>query len=371
MLQLSELKTESAALENQFNSFWRSLDHDSYEARLVEIDKAISHPEAWNDPRSMTPLLQEKTRLSGSLDEWKALDKAKQDLRDWLTMAEDEPEKEVLEEVQRHIGILAQRLQQAELHTLLSAPEDQHPAILEIHPGAGGTEAQDWAEMLLRMYKRWCERHQFRIQLLDYLPGDEAGVKSVVLQIEGPYAYGLLKSEKGIHRLIRISPFDASGRRHTSFASVDVYPDVGQEIEIEINEEDLRIDVFRASGPGGQHVNKTSSAIRITHLPTNIVTQCQNEKSQHRNKDSAMKMLKARLYELELRKREDEKQAQYATKDSIAWGSQIRTYTMQPYRLVKDHRTNFEMGNVEAVLDGDIDGFIRNHLLETHMQRIG
>ncbi|SMP68371.1 bacterial peptide chain release factor 2 (bRF-2) [Desulfonatronum zhilinae] len=347
-----------------------AFDRDAYEARLVEIDKAISHPEAWNDPRSMTPLLQEKTRLSTALQEWYALRKAKQDLGEWLAMAEDEPEREILEEVQRHMAVLSDKLEQAELHTLLSAPEDQHPVILEIHPGAGGTEAQDWAEMLLRMYRRWAERHQFKVQILDYLPGDEAGVKSVVLQIEGSYAYGLLKSEKGIHRLIRISPFDSSGRRHTSFASVDIYPDVGQEIEIEINEEDLRIDVFRASGPGGQHVNKTSSAIRITHLPTNIVTQCQNEKSQHRNKDAAMKMLKARLYELELRKREDEKQAQYATKDAIAWGSQIRTYTLQPYRLVKDHRTNFEMGNVEAVLDGDIDGFIRNHLLETHVRKV-
>nr|WP_244148877.1 peptide chain release factor 2 [Desulfonatronum thioautotrophicum] len=370
MLQLFELKTESAALEEQFNSFWRSLDRELYEDRLVEIDKAISHPEAWNDPRSMTPLLQEKTRLSTALQEWNALQAARQDLEEWLTMAEDEPEQEVLEEVQRHMGVLADRLQQAEMHTLLSAPEDQHPVILEIHPGAGGTEAQDWAEMLLRMYRRWAERHQFKVQILDYLAGDEAGVKSVVLQIEGPYAYGLLKSERGIHRLIRISPFDSSGRRHTSFASVDVYPDVGQEIEIEINEEDLRIDCFRASGPGGQHVNKTSSAIRITHLPTNIVTQCQNEKSQHRNKDAAMKMLKARLYELELRKREDERQAQYATKDAIAWGSQIRTYTLQPYRLVKDHRTNFEVGNVEAVLDGDLDGFIRNHLLANHVQNV-
>jgi peptide chain release factor 2 len=335
----------------------------------VEIDKAISHPEAWNDPAKMTPLLREKTRLSTDLDQWSALRRAREELDEWLLMAEEEPDQEILEEVRRHMRTLTELLQQAEIKTLLSAPEDQHAAILEIHPGAGGTEAQDWAEMLLRLYRRWAERHGFRIQLLDYLAGDEAGVKSVVLQVEGEHAYGLLKSEKGIHRLIRISPFDTSGRRHTSFASVDVYPDVGQEIDIEINDEDLRIDVFRASGPGGQHVNKTSSAIRITHLPTNIVTQCQNEKSQHRNKDAALKMLKARLYELELRKREDEKQAQYVTKDAIAWGSQIRTYTMQPYRLVKDHRTNFEQGNVEAVLDGDIDGFIRNFLLAAHARK--
>lgn len=335
----------------------------------MEIDKAISQPDAWDDPQGITPLLQEKTRLTDSVEEWTRVRRAKEDLDEWLAMAEEEGDQEVLEEVLRHLWDLSRKLQQVEMRTLLSAPEDQHPAILEIHPGAGGTEAQDWAEMLLRMYRRWCERHDFRVQILDYLPGDEAGVKSVVLQVEGPYAYGLLKNEKGIHRLIRISPFDASGRRHTSFASVDVYPDVGQDIEIDIQDDDLRIDVFRASGPGGQHVNKTSSAIRITHLPTNIVVQCQNEKSQHRNKDAAMKMLKARLYERELRKREEQKQAQYATKDSIAWGSQIRTYTLQPYRLVKDHRTGFESGNVENVLDGDIDDFIRNHLLQVHAQR--
>jgi len=335
----------------------------------VEIDKVISQPNAWDNPQGITPLLQEKARLTDAVQAWTQVRRAKEDLNEWLVMAEEEGEQEVLEEVLRHLWDLSRKLQQVEMRTLLSAPEDQHPAILEIHPGAGGTEAQDWAEMLLRMYRRWCERHDFRVQILDYLSGDEAGVKSVVLQVEGPHAYGLLKNEKGIHRLIRISPFDASGRRHTSFASVDVYPDVGQDIQIDIQDDDLRIDVFRASGPGGQHVNKTNSAIRITHLPTNIVVQCQNEKSQHRNKDSAMKMLKARLYERELRKREEQKQAQYATKDSIAWGSQIRTYTLQPYRLIKDHRTGFESGNVENVLDGGLDDFIRNHLLQVHAQR--
>jgi peptide chain release factor 2 len=346
-----------------------AFDHDAVRARLVEIDKAISQPDVWDDPQSVTPLLQEKTRLADAIQEWAVVRKAKEDLDEWLAMAEEEGGPEILEEVVRHLHDLRGKLQQMEMRTLLGAPEDRHPAILEIHPGAGGTEAQDWAEMLLRMYRRWCERHDFRVQILDYLPGDEAGVKNVVLQIEGPNAYGLLKNEKGIHRLIRISPFDASGRRHTSFASVDVYPDVGQDIEIDIQDDDLRIDVFRASGPGGQHVNKTSSAIRITHLPTNIVVQCQNEKSQHRNKEAAMKMLKARLYERELRQREEQKQAQYATKDSIAWGSQIRTYTLQPYRLIKDHRTGFETGNVENILDGDIDDFIRNHLLQAHAQR--
>lgn len=268
----------------------------------------------------------------------------------------------------QQIRDLSRKLHKAELNILLSAPEDRHDALLEIHPGAGGTEAQDWAEMLLRMYKRWAERQDFKVKMLDYLPGDEAGLKSVTLQIEGSYIYGLLKGEKGIHRLIRISPFDTSGRRHTSFASVDVYPQVSQDIDIQIKDEDVRVDVFRSSGPGGQSVNKTSSAIRITHLPTNIVAQCQSEKSQLRNKETAFKILKARLYEVELKRIESDKKAEYASKNAIAWGSQIRTYTLQPHRLVKDHRSNTEKGNVDSVLDGDLDEFIRNYLLYLHGQ---
>ncbi len=264
---------------------------------------------------------------------------------------------------------LARRLKQIELKTLLSAEEDKAGVILEIHPGAGGTEAQDWAEILLRMYKRWAENHNYQVSLLDYLPGEEAGLKSVVLNIEGNYAYGLLKAEKGIHRLIRISPFDTSGRRHTSFASVDVYPDLSQEIEIDIQEQDLRIDVFRSSGPGGQSVNKTSSAVRMTHLPSGITVQCQNEKSQHRNRDSALKILKARLYEIELQKMAEDKQLKYEEKSAIAWGSQIRTYTLQPYRLVKDHRTYTESSDVDKVLNGELDEFIRNYLIYLHGQK--
>jgi peptide chain release factor 2 len=231
-----------------------------------------------------------------------------------------------------------------------------------------GTEAQDWAEMLLRMYKRWAERRDFKVEYLDYLPGDEAGLKSVVLQITGAFCYGLLKGEKGIHRLIRISPFDTSGRRHTSFASVDVYPQVSEGIEVDVRDEDLRIDVYRSSGPGGQHVNKTSSAIRITHIPTGLVAQCQNERSQSRNKEAALKLLKAKLYDREVQKREKEKQSEYENKEQIAWGSQIRTYTLHPYRLVKDHRTNADTGNVDAVLDGDIDLFMRSFLMMDYVR---
>ena len=335
-------------------------------ARLETIEAELSKPDAWQNPEQLTPYLREKSALSGKVASYEALLQAREDMEEWLGMAQEEASQEVLQELSGQIAELAGLVEAAELATLLSGAEDSSGAILEIHPGAGGTEAQDWAEMLLRLYRRWCERHHFQVEELDFLTGDEAGVKSVTLQVTGDYAYGFLKAEKGIHRLIRISPFDASGRRHTSFASVDVYPDAGADIQIEVKDEDLRVDVFRASGPGGQHVNKTSSAIRITHLPTNIVVQCQNEKSQHRNRESAMKVLKARLYDLEIRKQQALRQAEYESKEAIGFGSQIRTYTLQPYRLVKDHRTGHEAGNVEAVLDGDIDAFIREYLLHFH-----
>ncbi len=317
----------------------------------------------------MTPILQEKRRLEEEVQRLLSLHKAFDDMNEWLAFALEEEGEETLESLNASITTLTQQLDETELVTLLSEAEDSQDAILEIHPGAGGTESQDWAEMLLRMYTRWGNAHNFTVQELDYLPGDEAGIKSVTLRFEGSYAFGLLKSEKGIHRLIRISPFDASGRRHTSFASVDVIADIGEDIAPEIKEADLRIDVFRASGAGGQHVNKTESAVRITHLPTGIVVQCQNEKSQHSNKDTALRVLRARLYDFEKQKRDAAKQAQYAGKDAIAFGSQIRTYTLQPYRLVKDHRTNTEVGDVDAVLNGSIDTFQHDYLLHCHQQK--
>ncbi len=354
-------------------TFWNNsrasggvFDHDGSRARLAAIETEISKPGAWDAPEKLTPVLQEKSRLENSLSDLGRLDKARTDLEEWLEMASEDRSDEVLQALHDQIGVFRHRLDEVEMKTLLGGPEDGAPAILELHPGAGGTESQDWVEMLLRMYTRWAEDHDFKAKVLDMLPGDEAGIKSVTLLVEGPYAYGLLKGEKGIHRLIRISPFDASGRRHTSFASADVYPDADLDIEIEINDEDVRVDVFRSSGPGGQSVNKTSSAIRLTHEPTGIVVQCQNEKSQFRNKETAYKILKARLYELELDRREQERQADYAGKDAIAWGSQIRTYTLQPYRLVKDHRTGAEMTNVDAVLDGNLDELIRSVLLWKH-----
>ncbi len=339
---------------------------------MANIEEQLAKPDAWNDPVSLTPVLQEKRRLEAEIARLKQLESCYKDMQDWLALAGDYSEKnsaeadEVLQTLALQVQELSDLLAETEMYMLLSAEEDMHNAILEIHPGAGGTESQDWAEMLLRMYVRWAAAHKYKVEELDLLNGDEAGIKSVTLRISGPNAFGLLKSERGIHRLIRISPFDSSGRRHTSFASVDIIPDAGQDINIELKETDLRFDTFRASGPGGQSVNTTSSAVRVTHIPTGTTAQCQNEKSQHHNKETALQILRARLYDLALRKKNAERQAQYADKDSIAFGSQIRTYTMHPYRLVKDHRSNTEVGDVDAVLNGRIDNFQRDYLLYQH-----
>lgn len=337
--------------------------------RLDAIEQELSRPGAWDKPEALTPLLREKRQLEDEAERLDRLKTAHDDMQAWQELAAEDGGEEALQSLHDQQDALAALLEETELVMLLSSEEDNQDAILEIHPGAGGTESQDWAEMLLRMYTRWAARRGYDVEELDFLPGDEAGIKSVTLRIAGPHAFGFLRSERGIHRLIRISPFDASGRRHTSFASVDVIPDAGNDIELDIKESDLRFDTFRSSGPGGQSVNTTSSAVRVTHIPTGISAQCQNEKSQHHNKDSALRILKARLYNLELQKREAERQAQYAGKDAIAFGSQIRTYTLQPYRLVKDHRTNSEAGDVEAVLNGQIDQFQHDYLLYRHEQQ--
>ncbi len=349
---------------NVLPPFGGGFDFAGAKTRLAEIERQLSAPGAWDDPARLTPLLREKSKLETEAERLRRLETSHADLDEWLLLAEED--EEALASLAEQADALHSLLEETEMGLLLAAEEDGRDAILEIHPGAGGTEAQDWAEMLLRMYSRWAAGHKLEVEELDYLPGDEAGIKSVTLRVRGPNAYGFLKSERGIHRLIRISPFDSSGRRHTSFASVDVVPDAGQDIVIDIKEADLRIDTFRSSGPGGQSVNKTSSAVRITHLPTGITAQCQNEKSQHSNKETAMQILRARLYDLENRKRDAARQASYEGKDSIAFGSQIRTYTLQPYRLVKDHRTNSEMGDVDAVLSGRIDQFQRDYLLHQH-----
>ncbi len=315
----------------------------------------------WDSPESKE-ILKERAVILQQVEDLEQLESQYDDLTLLIEMAEEEQDAETLREVGRDLNELERRIKSAELSRLLSDPHDRNNAIVTIHAGAGGTDSQDWADMLLRMYLRWCERRKFKVKILDLMPGEEAGTKNATFLASGPYAYGYLKCESGVHRLVRISPFDASGRRHTSFASVFVAPELDDTIEVEINEKDLRVDTYRASGAGGQHVNKTSSAVRITHIPTGIVVQCQNERSQHKNRAIAMKILKSRLYEQEKNKRDREKQKLHGEKKDIAWGSQIRSYVLHPYRMVKDHRTGTEVGNVGAVLDGDIDPFIEAYL---------
>ncbi|BEQ15482.1 peptide chain release factor 2 [Desulfoferula mesophila] len=317
----------------------------------------------WDDQEAAKEVMQERSGLTESLESLEALTGQAEDAEVMLELSQEEQDKEAAKETAAGLEALERGVARLEAKRLLGEPDDHRSAILAINAGAGGTDAQDWADMLLRLYSRFAERQGFEVKMLDLQEGDEAGIKSVTLEVNGHQAYGLMKGEAGIHRLVRISPFDASHRRHTAFASVSVSPQVDDDIEIEINENDLRIDTYRASGAGGQHVNKTSSAVRITHLPTGTVVQCQNEKSQHRNRDMAMKVLRARLYELELAKRQAEKQEAYDSQQEIAWGSQIRSYVLAPYRLVKDHRTGVEVGNVDAVLDGDLEEFVQGYLL--------
>jgi len=320
-------------------------------------------PGFWSDTAKAKKVQQERGVVQEALDAWEGFCSMWEEAKVLLELAVEENDRAAEKEVDEMLENLQARMTTFEMECMFSGEHDAANALLTIHAGAGGTEAQDWVDMLLRMYLRWAENRKFKTDILDHLPGDEAGTKSVTILIKGRHAYGLLRSEMGIHRLVRISPFDAGGRRHTSFASVFIFPELDDTIEIDINEKDLRIDTFRASGAGGQHVNKTSSAVRITHLPTNIVVQCQNERSQHRNKDMAMKMLRARLYEWEKALQTEQQQNLHGDKKEIGWGSQIRSYVLQPYRMVKDHRTNCENGNVDAVLDGGIDPFIKAFLL--------
>ncbi len=317
----------------------------------------------WDDAEKARSILQKKTKLSEALEQWKRFSVRIRETENLWMMASEENDGGLLLDLEADLERLSADVREEELKMMLASEQDPMNAIMSIHAGAGGTEAQDWVEMLLRMYLRWAEKRNFKTAIIDYLPGDEAGVKSVSFTVEGEYAYGYAKAEIGIHRLVRISPFDAGARRHTSFASVFVYPEIDDEIRIDIRDDDLRIDTFRSGGKGGQHVNKTDSAVRITHLPTGIVVQCQNERSQHKNKSMAMKYLKSRLYERELQQKNDKLDEENKQKKDIAWGSQIRSYVLHPYKLVKDHRTNLEIGNAQKVLDGDIDDFIQAYLM--------
>jgi peptide chain release factor 2 len=336
---------------------------DKKQERLAEIDKIMGAASFWEDPQAAAEVQRERSSLVNALEGYAAQASRVEDLEVLLELAHEEEDVQAMKEVAAGLGKLEREFKEWQLQLLMGAEEDQKNAIVTIHAGAGGTEAQDWCEMLLRMYLRYAEIKGFKTETLDLQEGDEAGVKSATFTASGPYAYGYLKSEHGIHRLVRISPFDASGRRHTSFAAVQVLPEVDDRIKVDIQDKDLRVDTFRASGPGGQHVNKTSSAVRLTHLPTNIVVISQSERSQHRNKDLAMKVLRARLYDLERRKREEKKAELQESQKDIAWGSQIRSYVLQPYRMVKDHRTKHEEGDVDRVLNGDIGGFVEAYLL--------
>lgn len=335
-----------------------SLDLEGRKKRIAEIDEIISAPDFWNNPEGGQAIMQEKKRLESKVDKYNALAGKMEDLEVMIELAKEEPDADLEQDIVDTLAEITKELDAFELETILNGDYDDNNAILSIHPGAGGTESQDWAEMLYRMYVRWAERHGYKVEVLDYLDGDEAGIKSVTMLIEGENAYGYLKSEKGVHRMVRISPFDASGRRHTSFTAVEVMPEVENDTTIEIDEKDLKVDTYRSSGAGGQHVNKTESAVRITHIPTGIVVQCQNERSQIQNRATAMKMLTSRLVEEKIKQQEAEIARLQGEQQDIGWGSQIRSYVFHPYTLVKDHRTNFEKGNVGAVMDGEIDEFI-------------
>ncbi len=337
---------------------------DVKKEKISELKKLSEAPDFWNDQQKAQSVLQEIKSLENWVNLWEDLNSRYTNLRDFIELAEAEEDESFYEEIEKEFSELKEKLEDVEFKSMLSGRDDNKNCLLTIHSGAGGTEAQDWAEMLMRMYLRWAEKNGFKTHILDMLEGDGAGIKSVTIEIVGEFAYGYAKAETGVHRLVRISPFDSNKRRHTSFASVFVIPEVDDTIEIDINPADLKIDTFRSGGKGGQNVNKVETAVRITHLPTNTVVSCQTERSQLQNKTNAMKMLKAKLYQLELEKQEAEKEEVEKSKMKIEWGSQIRSYVFHPYNMVKDHRTNVETSNVQAVMDGDIDMFIKAYLLK-------
>jgi len=343
-------------------------DADRKRVQILELEKKVAKPDFWNKQEEAQAILQQRRQLERDIELDDRLARESSDIRALLELAEEG--EDVLSDLSGEVGKLEQEAQHTEIRMLLSGEHDSANAIVTIHPGAGGVESQDWAEMLVRMYLRWCEKSGYVSKMLDYQPGDETGIKSVTFMVEGDFAYGYISSESGVHRLVRISPFGAMGKRQTSFASVFVYPEIDNKIEIQIDDKDLRIDTFRSSGAGGQHVNVTDSAVRITHIPTGVVVSCQNERSQIRNREMARTVLRARLYELELKKKREELQAVEDTKMEIGWGSQIRSYVLHPYRMVKDHRTKYETPNTDRVLDGDIEDFIYKYLVYRSTQKL-
>ncbi len=337
-------------------------DIENLEIKLKDLEAQTTEPSFWEDSQNTGKVLSEIKKIKGKYLKYKNLEKEINNLLELSELVKEEFDEEIANDIIKNTKKEQKNLEKLELETLLSGKYDSNNAILTIHPGAGGTESQDWAEMLYRMYTRWATKNEYEVKELDYLEGDEAGIKSVTFEVIGQNAYGYLKGEQGVHRLVRISPFDSGGRRHTSFASVEALPEITEDIEININPDDLRVDTYRASGAGGQHINKTSSAVRITHIPTNIVVACQSERSQIQNRETAMKMLKSKLFDLKEQEHKDKIEDLKGEQREIAWGSQIRSYVFCPYTMVKDHRTNYEVGNVQGVMDGDLDGFMESYL---------
>ncbi|MFC6289496.1 peptide chain release factor 2 [Levilactobacillus angrenensis] len=361
-MELSDAKREITAMKEQLTGFRGSLDFDALNESISVNEGQMAQPGFWDNAQAAQKLIDETNEMKKKVEEYQKLSDQVDDLEVALELLQAEPDADMQAEFETDFAAAKKALQQYSLNMLLNQKYDRNNAILEIHPGAGGTESQDWGEMLMRMYTRWADQHQFKVTVLDYQAGDVAGLSSATLLIAGHNAYGYLRSEKGVHRLVRISPFDSAGRRHTSFASVDVLPELDDSVDVEINPADLKVDVYRASGAGGQHVNKTSSAVRITHLPTGIVTQSQAQRSQLQNRQTALGMLRAKLYEREEEKKAAEKAKLEGDQMDIGWGSQIRSYVFHPYTMVKDHRTNYETGNGQAVMDGDLDPFIDAYL---------
>ncbi|ACO04604.1 MAG TPA: peptide chain release factor 2 [Persephonella sp.] len=359
---IMEFKEKLEQLENKFNNIKEILDPESLRGELFKLDQEMGRPDFWNDTKKAQEISSKRNAIANKIQEIESVEKKINDIKEFIELLELEYDKETEDEIKREIEALDKEITKLETASLLSEEYDMKNAIVTLQAGSGGVEACDWTEMLLRMYLRWAEKNGFDVEMVDYQPDDVAGIKSATFIVKGPYAYGYLKGEQGVHRLVRISPFDANKRRHTSFSAVSVIPEIGDEVKVEIKEEDLRIDTFRASGAGGQHVNTTDSAVRIVHIPTGITVSCQSERSQIQNRAKALQMLKAKLYQYELEKQKEKQKELEGEKKDISWGSQIRSYVFQPYQMVKDLRTGYETGNIQAVMDGDIDPFIESYL---------
>ncbi len=370
MLEFEEQRLRLRALSAELTDLKSAINYDSLTTQISELEEMSAQDGFWNDIENSQKTIQKLSLLKNKKKSYDDLSSLYEDGLALIDMADEAEDLSLLDEVLELVNDFEKTLSSQKLETLLIGEYDSNNAILTFHAGAGGTEAQDWNEMLVRMYTHWAERKNYKVKLIDFLDGDEAGLKSAVLLIEGQNAYGYLKSESGVHRLVRISPFDSSGRRHTSFASIEVMPEISEDNDVEIKDEDLKVDTYRASGAGGQHVNKTESAIRITHIPTGIIVACQNERSQHQNKEMALKMLKSKLIEIKEREHLDKIEDIKGVQKEIAWGSQIRSYVFMPYTLAKDHRTGYESGNITAVMNGDIDGFINAYLKSVSLGQI-